>query len=298
MLSLKTKPHQQVMGPNKLLKSLKEFGEIIFNGKNYFAWKMKMDVILRANGLKEFADGEMVDKVKDQLLSDLLMMTLSNSIINALRTSVKSGRSMLRRLEAEYNRKDVGTKYAVLSQFLSYRYKGQGVEVHCDEVIHLMNELSDKGMTLASELSVCILLYSLPAELSTFVSSISGQDSRTLTVDAVRIKAIAEETRLRGTGYEQVLFSKNRHQSNQVSPGKREKVVKCFRCKKPGHMIKDCPLPKSEVVAFVAEQTPVFEKEIDLEAYCGRVKSKFKLLGEVKEKILLVVFFKGKTMNS
>ena len=71
-----------------------------------------MDVILRANGLKEFVDGEMVDKVKDQLLSDLLMMTLSNSIINALRTSVKSGRSMLRCLEAEYNRKEVGSKYA------------------------------------------------------------------------------------------------------------------------------------------------------------------------------------------
>ena len=107
---------------------------------------------------------------------------------------------------------------------MSYRYKGQGVDVHCDEVIHLMNELSDRGMTLASELSVCILLYSLPAELSTFVSSISGQESTTLTVDAVRIKAIAEETRLRGTGYEQVLFSTNRHQSNQVSPGKRKKV--------------------------------------------------------------------------
>ena len=59
-------------------------------------------------------------------------------------------------------------------------------------------------------------------------------------------------------------------------------------------MIKDCPLPKSEVVAFVAEQTPVFEKEIDLEAYCGRVKSKFKLLGEVKEKIFVGGVFQRK----
>ena len=81
LMPLKQKPR-----PNKLLKSLKEFREIRSNGKNYFAWKMKMDVVLRANGLKQFAEREIVDKAKEQLLSDLLMMTLSNSIINALRT--------------------------------------------------------------------------------------------------------------------------------------------------------------------------------------------------------------------
>ena len=70
----------------------------------------------------------------------------------------------------------MGSKYAVLAQLLSYRYKGLGIKKHCDEIIQLMNGLSEKWVTLDSDLMDCILLYSMPAEFSTFVTTVSGQD--------------------------------------------------------------------------------------------------------------------------
>ena len=170
------------------------------------------------------------------------------------------------RLESEYNRKDVGSKYAVLAQLLSYRYKGLGIRKHCDDVIQLMNELSDKGVTLDSDIMVCILLYSMPAEFSTFLTTVSGQNESALSVDVVRIRAISEEARLRGNESDQVLFSSNKLPNDQATPLKRKgakKVVKCFNCRKIGHMIKECP-DKKEVVAFAcqmdADEVPVVKK--------------------------------------
>lgn len=167
----------QVMGPTPLLASMKSLGgDIIFDGKNYFAWKHKLDVVLRMMGLKEVSSGVELDGAKDLELSDLLTLTVSSSILNSLRSCLGSGQAMMARLESEYNRKDVGSKYAVLAQLLSYRYKGLGIRKHCDDVIQLMNELSDKGVTLDSDIMVCILLYSM--KFCTFVTTVSGQTNR------------------------------------------------------------------------------------------------------------------------
>ena len=149
----------------------------------------------------------------------------------------------------------MGSKHAACVRLFSYKYKGQGVQKHCDEVIQLMNELSDTGVTIESDLQVCILLYSLPAELSTFVSTVCGQDSTNLTLDAVRIRAISEEARLRETECELALYSKYKHPVKHVSPLKRKVKgkVKCFRCKSDDHIVRDCPEPKREVAAVVHE---------------------------------------------
>jgi hypothetical protein len=169
-----------------------------FSGKNYFTWKKKLNVVLRGLRLYEYAVGDFHDDEKDRMLSDLLIMTLSDNILNNLMQCADQGRLMLNGLEDEYNRKDVGSKYAVLTQLLSYLYKGKRMEKHCDDVILLMNELSGKGMSLDPELCVCILLCSLPAELPIFASTVSGQLSDGLTIDVLRTKVIAEEARKRG----------------------------------------------------------------------------------------------------
>jgi hypothetical protein len=217
-------------------------------------------------GLKEVSSGVELDGAKDLELSDLLTLTVSSSILNSLRSCLGSGQAMMARLESEYNRKDVGSKYAVLAQLLSYRYKGLGIRKHCDDVIQLMNELSDKGVTLDSDIMVCILLYSMPAEFSTFVTTVSGQNESALSVDVVRIRAISEEARLRGNETDQVLFSSNKLPNDQATPLKRKgakKVVKCFNCRKIGHMIKECP-DKKEVVALACQmdvdEVPVVKK--------------------------------------
>ena len=128
---------------------------------------------------------------------------------------------MWRHLDAEHNRKDVASKFAVMTQLLGYRYKGKGIQAHCDDVIALLYNLASKGMTFDSDFMVCLLLHSLPAEYSTFVTTINAQVGVTLTIDLVRTRAIAEEMRLRRTGADHVLFSSK---DNRIKMSKPESV--------------------------------------------------------------------------
>ncbi len=61
---------QQVMGPSAQSTMKGALGDLNFDGRNYFAWKTKMDVLLRNFGLGEFVKGSAEDPVKDQFVAD------------------------------------------------------------------------------------------------------------------------------------------------------------------------------------------------------------------------------------
>jgi len=214
-------------GPN-VLQTLKASGLTLsqFNGEasKYDAWKTRMEILIKSLGLTGLIENkEMVDysegELLDEKLYELMVCSVSDSVLGSCG---KSGLAMWRRLDSEYNRTDVASKYGVLAQLLNYRHKGNGIQAHCDEVIALINTLIAKGVNFDSDLGVCILLFSLPAEYSTFVTTISAQVGVTLSVDLVRTRVIAEEMRLRRTGSDAVLFSKSKHQ-NQNFTGKTKK---------------------------------------------------------------------------
>lgn len=251
----------QVMGPT--LKSVQDFlksvcvGGNVFDGKMYFSWRRKLDVGLRLVGLYENVQSGKLDINQDKFLADCLVGCMSDTILSGFRGCDQSGMAMLNRLEAEYNRKDSSSKFAVLIQLLSYKYKGKGIGKHCDDVVGLLNELTGMGMPLDQELCVLILLYSLPD--STLASVICGQDTRSLNVDQVRIRAVSEEERLRRTESGQVLFSSNKHLGNQGSPpakrvGSRvSSGRKCYGCGKEDYVVKNCPrkAKRKELVSFL-----------------------------------------------
>jgi len=271
-------PVQQVMGPGALFGSIKSAGIAEFDGKNYSAWRQKLGAVCRGLGLSGLLETDEVDPEKDRQLGDLLLLCLSGPLTNMYRSYLHSGKETLRRLDAEYNRKDVGSKHSALTSLLSYKYRGNGVKKHCDDVIQLMNELSDTGLVLESDLMVCILLYSLPAELNTFVSTICGQDSNSLTIDAVRIRAIAEEARLRGTEGELALPVKGKPpvKNTQARKRKANEKVKCFRCK-GNHFVRDCPQPRTDMAALVYEpvtprRSEDFSQNVDFEREAKRLK--------------------------
>ena len=98
-------PVQQVMGPNALSIFKGAVGDCNFDGRNYFAWRAKVNAALRSIGLGEFVMGSTVDPERDQKLGDMITMIMSSPMINAYRDCLGSGRELLRRLDAEYNRK-------------------------------------------------------------------------------------------------------------------------------------------------------------------------------------------------
>ena len=221
-----------------------------------------MEIQIKVLGLTKLSDNSsLIEDIKDfdeldEKFYDLMVCSVSDSVLGTLKSCGKSGSAMWNRLESEFNRKDVASKYSVLAQLLSYRYLGNGIQTHCDDVIALINTLIAKGVNFDSDLGVCILLFSLPAEFSTFVTTISAQVGVTLTVDIVRTRVIAEEMRLRRTGSDAVLFSKSKHQNRNFTGGPKKgglekRKGKCFKCKKLGHWARDCPENKTEELAAI-----------------------------------------------
>jgi hypothetical protein len=98
-------PVQQVMGPTALFSSIKSAGIAEFDGKNYFAWRAKLDAVLRGLGLSGLLETDVVDPVKDRELGDLLLLCLSGTLTNVYRNFLSSGKETLRRLGVQSKRR-------------------------------------------------------------------------------------------------------------------------------------------------------------------------------------------------
>jgi hypothetical protein len=75
---------------------------------------------MRGLGLSALLDTDEVDPEKDRQLGDMLLLYLSGPLTNMYRSYLSSGKETLRRFDAEYHRKDVGSKHAALTHLLSY----------------------------------------------------------------------------------------------------------------------------------------------------------------------------------
>jgi hypothetical protein len=187
-----------------------------FNGNaaTYDPWKTRMEIQIKVLGLTKLIDNsDLILDIKDfdkldEKLYDLMVCAVSDGVLGTLKSCGKSGSARWNRLESE----------SVLSTLLNYRYQGNGIQAHCDDVIALINNLIAKDVNFDSDLSVCIL----PPEYLPFVTTISAQVGVTLTVDLVRTRAIAQEMRLRRNGSDAVLFSKSKQQSPNFTGGAKK----------------------------------------------------------------------------
>jgi hypothetical protein len=279
------KPETSTGYEPKLLKSdfmsfIKGLNIPMFTGNPvyFFTWRTRMAILLEMDDMKDLVDAETLEvaqKVphfveKSRAIRNAIFFTVDGPVMTKI-NGLTCGWEMWHLLNTEYNRQDSASRYDLFAQIWNFRYKGNGIRAHCDDIISLMDLLAAKKMVLEEELKVCVLLFSLPAEFSAFVTSLHAQVGVSLTVDVVRTRVIAEEARmLRTTGHELALFSQNRSTLPQQYMAKRKHAQKdskkkgrCHKCGKEGHFKRECP--KNALMAAIAYESdllsPVGKRE-------------------------------------
>ncbi|KAK9687019.1 Zinc knuckle [Popillia japonica] len=107
------------------------------------------------------------------------------------------------------------------------------MSVFLSKVQELQNKLKQLGEEISDRLIITKILMSLPEKYSYFVSAWESTSDDKQTVENLSARLLIEEERLK-------VKSDSVGESVALQARKQVKTIKCFKCGKEGHFIKNC----------------------------------------------------------
>jgi hypothetical protein len=255
------------------LNMFRSFNITPFDGSqiNYFNYVSRMTSFFTQVDLKEIVDAGSLEEAKklkefeekDSTVKFCLFASLGETPMRRV-NQYQYGWEVWNRITLDFNRQDIASKFETWSKLMSYKYRGNGIETHCDEVASLFELLEAKKMKIDEDFKVCALLYSFPAQYGTLVTALQTVSDK-LTMAEVRTRAITEESKMRLDGQDMVLYSANRSRPRGAVPPRGEKRKAftkkfkprgsddCLNCGRKGHWKRDCPYNDMEMAAVAFE---------------------------------------------
>ena len=167
-----------------------------------------------------------------------------------------NAKSFLNTLEERFAKSDKAETSASLRKLVSMRYKGNGsIREYILEISHLAGKLKSLKIELSEDLLVHLVLISLPPHFGQFEVSYNCQKDK-WTFNELISHLVEEEDRMKQHKIEsahlastssshgkkrkgkEIVVSQVQKKQKNMSKGRTEK--KCFFCKDPSHMKKDC----------------------------------------------------------
>lgn len=225
------------------------------NGGNYQTWKFKMELLLIKEDLWDVVSQDTPDPVtaawetKDRKARATIGLLLEDSQLHLVRkeTTAKATWSALK----QYHEKStLSNKVSLLKRLCTLKLtEGGNMETHLTQMDDLIDQLSSLGETLAQQLTVALLLSSLPDSFGTLITALETRPEADLTVELVKNKLIEEykrrnENTAAATANDQQALKVSHSSTKPVDSTKtmnyQKQGLECFFCKKPNHMKKDC----------------------------------------------------------
>ncbi|XP_059316304.1 uncharacterized protein LOC132067172 [Lycium ferocissimum] len=256
--------------PDSLSDHMSSIPEL--NGSNFSEWKEQLQITLGRLDLDlcfkidepleesvDYATWEHSNRASLMIMKCKIAKNIDKSIPKSTRA-----REFLASIERQFMASDKPLIGTLMEMFTTKKYNGtSGVREHIVEMVNMAEQLKSMDMTISESFLVQFVLNSLPSQFGPFKISYNTNKEK-WTMDELIVMCVQEEERLKREGLLSVhLVSqiqkgkgpKKGKQKGKKSPNHGNNVtthdgvskgnLKCFFCKKKGHLKKDCPERKN-----------------------------------------------------
>lgn len=246
---------------------------------NYDTWRLQMKSMLIKDGLWEYVNGTEClpeetptnstqiakwTRNDEKALADIILSVSASELLHI--KNVKTSREAWLKFESIYQSRAPARKALLMQKIVLMKMKeDDDSRTYLSEYFDNVDKLNEVGININDELLSILLLHSLPPTFETFKRAIMTRDE-ILKPEILRLKIIEDSDSNKNNKNEHdtninAMFTSNtskpknnnsryggrQNQTNNYKPNRsseseenRRKRIKCFRCKKNGHIAKDC----------------------------------------------------------
>ena len=241
----------------------------MLNGDNYTAWKeavllhlgcVDLDYAIRKDEPPAVTNTSSAAQIalyeRWERSNRLSIMFIKSHIMSSIRGSIpecEKVKDLMSAIDAQFLTSEKALGATLMSRLTSLRFTGiKGVREHIMQLRDTFAKLKSLKMEIADDFQVHFILNTLPHHYTPFKISYNTQNTK-WSVNELLTMCVQEEERLlreesesvhMATGHSKASSSKRKKGKGKLhTPAHtiQKDSLKCFFCKKKGHMRKDCP---------------------------------------------------------
>lgn len=194
---------------------------------DYHNWKFQMKMILVHEDLWECVEPSETtkhDEKRDMKALAKICLSVHSSAYPHVRNAT-GPKTAWKNLKKAFEDRGLSRRLSLLRSLFATKLEGN-MDTYLSTIIELAQQLNDIGSPLEDDFVAVIMLSGLPQEYDPLIMALEN-NSTTLSSEVVKSKLLQEHQR--------------RDEKESVNAFVAKKAVKCFKCKKVGHVFKNCP---------------------------------------------------------
>lgn len=198
--------------------------------EDYNNWKFLLKMMLMHEDLHECIlseEGSKDDKKNQRALAKICL-SVGTSALAHVRNATTPYQAWTN-LQKAYEDKGLSRRLGLLRSLFAMKLS-DSMQSYLSKITELAQQLDDIGAPLADEFIAVIMLSGLPSNYDPLIMALENC-SNTLTSEIVKSKLLQEQIR-----------RDDKCDNVELNALAVKKSFKCFRCKKAGHLKRDCPL--------------------------------------------------------
>ncbi|XP_069358848.1 uncharacterized protein [Maniola hyperantus] len=232
--------------------------------ENYNSWKFHMRMLLIHEELWDCIERDDGEKDMKRQLKALARISLSvqPAAIPHIRNATTAYEAW-RNLQKAYEDKGLCRRLGLLRTLFAVKLnESQSMEAYVNKITEISQQLTEIGSGLEDDFVAVIMLSGLSTDYDPLIMALENSNVK-LCSDIVKGKLLQENLR------------RDENSGGSAAALVTKKVFKCFRCKKPNHFSRDCPLNKKKPKNQKAVQCKwVFKKKKGLNGEVLRYKAR------------------------